>query len=283
MKKNFAFALAIIMMVVLSACGSSGQSSGSSEIKRQSVDAQKMTITINQWDSDGKEIESIQREGTYTGEVVDGKPDGNGKFESENSSGVAWSYEGSFKNGLFDGDGRNIWADGSFAEIGHYENGTFKPTKAQFFDSLRYTGITDYSMESAAFDFIDAHNDFFPCTTDDSKTKAMAATDESISYKQIVKNISAYGGKIVHATPLYVTQVFEDYAFGHTVTYMLTADTDDDNSFYYICYDGSLPDVYEESKVNVYGLVLSKSSFENIAGGTTNVVVLAGSIVDLIK
>ena len=281
MKKISAFAFIIIMMVVLSACGSSGQSSGSSEIKRQSVDAQKMTITINQWDSDGKEIESIQREGTYTGEIVDGKPDGNGKFESKNSSGVAWSYEGSFKNGLFDGEGKNIWEDGSFAEIGHFEQGTFKPTKAQLFDSLQYTGIAKYSMDKTASDYIDANSDYFPCTTDDSKKAAQSATDNTIAYKQIIKTISAYSGKMIYSGPLYVTQIIEKHAFGHTVTYIIAADSD--SNIYYYCYDGSLPGIYEQSRIDAYGLVLDLSSFKNVSGGTTNVVVVAGSIVNLIK
>lgn len=61
-----------------------------------------------------------ERTGTYSGELVDGVPNGEGTFTSENEEGEEWTYEGEFKNGHFEGKGKVTW------ENGHIEEGTFK-------------------------------------------------------------------------------------------------------------------------------------------------------------
>lgn len=65
------------------------------------------------------------RSGTYTGEILDGKPDGFGVFESENADGYKWHYIGEWKAGLMDGSGAIYWEDGALEE-GWYEKGDFK-------------------------------------------------------------------------------------------------------------------------------------------------------------
>lgn len=64
------------------------------------------------------------RQGTYTGEMKNGKPHGFGVFVAENDSGIGWHYVGSWKEGLMSGQGGTYWDDGS-VEIGIYENGIF--------------------------------------------------------------------------------------------------------------------------------------------------------------
>lgn len=77
---------------------------------------QKMTLDL----SFGK------REGTYTGDLKDGVPDGKGKFKTENDQGGSWTYEGEFKNGHFDGEGTTTWSDGS-KETGTYKDDVIVP------------------------------------------------------------------------------------------------------------------------------------------------------------
>ena len=37
-----------------------------------------------------------ERTGTYSGDMVEGVPDGHGKFETKNEAGETWTYEGDF-------------------------------------------------------------------------------------------------------------------------------------------------------------------------------------------
>lgn len=63
-----------------------------------------------------------QRSGEYTGEVNEnGRPDGHGSFTASNENGTAWTYEGDWINGHFNGPGKTVWATGS-NESGTYAN-----------------------------------------------------------------------------------------------------------------------------------------------------------------
>ena len=53
-----------------------------------------------------------ERTGTYTGDIVDGLPHGYGTFESQNPSGMGWTYEGQWENGHFSGQGTTYYEDG---------------------------------------------------------------------------------------------------------------------------------------------------------------------------
>lgn len=62
------------------------------------------------------------REGLYTGEMTDGRPDGYGVFCAANDDGVAWHYIGFWAAGLMQGQGGTYWDNGS-VEIGEYRCG----------------------------------------------------------------------------------------------------------------------------------------------------------------
>ena len=72
------------------------------------------------------ELSYGERTGTYTGDMVDGLPDGQGKFTTVNEDGEEWTYEGSFKKGHFEGEGTTTWEDGA-KEIGIYKNDVIQP------------------------------------------------------------------------------------------------------------------------------------------------------------
>lgn len=61
----------------------------------------------------------FEREGTYTGELVDGYPHGYGIFVTHNSENVEWFYKGQWEYGVPNGDGAEYW------EIGKVVKGTF--------------------------------------------------------------------------------------------------------------------------------------------------------------
>lgn len=61
------------------------------------------------------------RTGTYTGDLVDGLPDGVGKFVAKNLLGEVWTYEGEFVQGHFEDEGVTTWETGQI-ELGTYKN-----------------------------------------------------------------------------------------------------------------------------------------------------------------
>jgi len=80
-----------------------------------------------------------ERTGTYTGNLENGIPEGNGKFESVNTNGEKWYYEGEFQNGIFMGNGKIVWDNGSKQE-GTYSNGEITYGKQYLYDKLIYEG-----------------------------------------------------------------------------------------------------------------------------------------------
>lgn len=62
------------------------------------------------------------RNGLYSGEVKNGKPEGYGLFCAINDDGVAWHYVGYWSDGLMHGQGGTYWDNGS-VEIGEYRSG----------------------------------------------------------------------------------------------------------------------------------------------------------------
>ena len=87
------------------------------------------------------------RTGTYSGEMKDGVPDGEGTFKTTNKDGETWTYKGEFKNGHFEGEGETIWESGQ-KEIGTYKNDEILPMPAEEIKSL-YTDSTPFKNHCA--------------------------------------------------------------------------------------------------------------------------------------
>lgn len=83
-----------------------------------------------------------ERTGTYSGEIVNGVPDGKGKFTTTNAEGGSWTYEGEFKNGHFEGEGKTTWKSGQ-VEIGTYKDDKIVPLKGDEIKTL-YTSTENF-------------------------------------------------------------------------------------------------------------------------------------------
>lgn len=80
-------------------------------------------------------------EGVYTGEVKDGVPHGQGKFEMRQSdNGISWSYEGAWENGTIAGEG--VKTEGHFVFAGSFKGG-LSNGECEITDNgvLRYKGM----------------------------------------------------------------------------------------------------------------------------------------------
>lgn len=100
-RKILAICLTVLMMVVVAGCGGGPKK----------VTDQKVTLNLVYGD----------RDGFYTGEVNEQNiPNGKGKFVNGKEDNK-WVYEGDFKNGHFEGNGKTTWPNGQ-EEIGTYSN-----------------------------------------------------------------------------------------------------------------------------------------------------------------
>ena len=107
MKRNDIIIGAIIMSMLMLMVGCGNTSTAAPDNSPKTVQDYDITITI----IDGKDTFDI--DGKYTGEVVDGTPNGQGVFVAEGEDNARYEYEGSFSSGYFDGYGiTNITSNG---------------------------------------------------------------------------------------------------------------------------------------------------------------------------
>ena len=275
--------IAAACLILLAGCGQ--QTAAPSQVPTPSpspeitsVDGQEVSITFTGW-SDGEPL-TYTRTGTYTGDMCNGVPDGDGEFAVEESNGNAWTYTGGFKDGTFHGVGARLDENG-YAEIGTYINGMFTPTANELLFSLSFTLSIPFDISDNNYDFIETNPDIFPAVDEDAIKKAESLVNHDLTYAMMEKNLAPYEGQLVSCEVAYVTQIdeFEDY--GHTITAMICAD--DASNFYFLIYDGALPDVFTGSAVKFTALPLSKSGYDNAGGGYTHAIVLAGCSVTAIS
>lgn len=148
-------------------------------------------------------------------------------------------------------------------------------------DWYEYIGtITDdlsYTISPKAKEFLNTHQDVAPAKSEKSISKYV---DSSVEFKKISKNQNNFGDKIMKVNAAYVIDIKEtDLDDGSVLSELQVAD--DDGNVYYIIHNDSL-EVYKEDTIKFYGIPLGMSGYENVSGGTTNCVVLAGSYVEKI-
>ena len=285
--KKVIFIGSIILCLLLTACGKEPSASSglldeptSSISEPTTVTEQEMTLTLDFWDdTETGVLTAQQRTGTYSGQVVNGIPEGMGTFKAKNPEGNEWYYEGEFKNGTFNGKGKSVWPQNDtrekeYTEIGTYKNGLFVPNKGELIAYLGGVGIYgDYAVSDASISFIDAHENFFPTQTEADLQALEPFIDRSVEYKHLTKSITPYLSSIISIPNVSVSQIFETPLAGHTITSMLALNQD--GNCFVIHFDRAL-DIYEGDTISLYGLPIATSSFDNVSGGTTNNIVIYG-------
>jgi hypothetical protein len=105
-----------------------------------------------------KMLDGTERVGEYEGETLNGLPEGQGVFHTQNLEGMKFYYEGEWKNGLWNGQGKTVHEDGQVKE-GRWENCEFTPTPLELF-TFMYS-FTNCSICANAQEFINANEDLF--------------------------------------------------------------------------------------------------------------------------
>lgn len=216
-----------------------------------------------------------ERKGIYTGEVTDGIPNGQGRFETENDNGEKWIYEGGFSEGIFEGEGKTIWEDGG-VQIGEYKDGVWQLSEWGLLAGFQENGLASVTAE--AMNFMKENQNIFPAKELEELRDFL---DDSITYKMIIKEPSKYGATVLKMENMLVNQIFtgninadQDYKY----TYLIL--TDSEMNVYEVFMTGELPDVYEGDTIStLYGVVTGNHSFDSTLGVPINAAVIAPCLI----
>lgn len=270
-----------IMLCTFIGCGNTANAP--SEPVSEQVEDVDLTLQLTLWNDDKTEPqESVERQGKFTGTLIDGKPSGEGKFVTQNSAGEEWYYEGQFTDGAMTGQGGCYWTGSGYQEVGTYANGLFVPTKAESFDNMiRWYSSSIFlgtlELNDTTLEFISAHENIFPVTTEEEKAEAMGLVDSSIEYKHLSKSTSNYLDKLIYFKMQEIIQTDEFTMWGHTFTSIVTADQNYSN-YHFIFYDGAI-DIFDGDNITFVSLPVGSASYNNVSGGSTNVIVSIASII----
>lgn len=276
-QKSFVFLLLLSLFLV--SC--SQQPSSSSISKVTSVENKPITMTIDFWDEVSGDLTTVTREGTYTGEMIDSLPNGQGSFSTISDTGAEWTYTGEFSDGKFDGTGKIVWSETGQIEEGTYTDGVFTPNTYELFNNLAPRSFIPYSFSKENEAFVKNNLMLFPANSEEDIQSAAALINSDLTYSMMTKTLDGLEGQLYQCNYGQVLQILQSSWYGHTVTNIIVKD--DNSNFYVILYDGALPDVYDNTVISFTGLPISYSSYENAGGGHTLAIVLLGSSVQVVE
>lgn len=148
------------------------------------------------------------------------------------------------------------------------------PSIVVLYENLGSNEAIPYTVTDKAKNFLQEHENMFP-----AKDEVDAdLINYSVDYRQVLKNEKKFGDKLMYIADAGVVEIHEDeYSEGEYITSLNITDGEQQYIVYYI---GELDKIFEDSEVSVIGLPLGTSFFENTAGGTTQVIVLAGTQIE---
>lgn len=157
MKKTFCLALCALLLCALAACGQPPQSESlpapppvssappappsSSQPKPEPEpepleQVEELPITLQF----GSREEPY--EGVYTGEMLDGLPQGQGSFTTQNAEGYVWTYTGAWNAGHKEGEGTTVWEERGQKHVGFYQNDLYNgPGQFYYKNIVLYDGV----------------------------------------------------------------------------------------------------------------------------------------------
>lgn len=218
-----------------------------------------------------KKEAAIDRIGTYDGDVLDGIANGNGVFKATNSDGKEYIYEGEWKDGLFNGQGKRYYPNEKSYIIseGHFENGEFYPSAVEFIKSFGTAeGLCPYKLTPDEQTFISDNTILF---TEHNAEEIEKHLIDGFSLSEFRKKEKTDKPGFVTINGLTIIQAQEGEVGELTYTYFLSYD--DNFDYYLFYYLGSSDKLVEDATVNIIAMPLGYSTFEDTSGGNTWAVV----------
>lgn len=145
-----------------------------------------------------------------------------------------------------------------------------------FFEEMQDNEVMPYVLTEKAKVMLSQNEELF---LSNSAEGLEEHTDYSLAYKVLTKNIDKHGDKLIYLPQAYVLSIDETQLDEQTVFTELHLLDEDGNSFYVMSFS-AYDEIFEEDIVSVYALPLGETSFENISGGTTLAIILAGCYVE---
>jgi uncharacterized protein YceK len=141
--------------------------------------------------------------------------------------------------------------------------------------------LTDNAVQlsEATYNFLVENNTLFPAFSAEDIKKAKDLTDYEIGSKHLNKNAAPYFAKMVSFEG-YVVTVEEGPVEGSDDTFAVIHVLDDNDVSYQVMIFKSTGEIFEEDYVRFWGAPAGPWSFENIAGGSTNVQLIVGAHVE---
>ncbi|TQK75320.1 hypothetical protein FB479_101935 [Brevibacillus sp. AG162] len=131
----------------------------------------------------------------------------------------------------------------------------------------------EFPPESKAF--LAKHAHLFPATGDKVK-EAQQLVDQNVQPKHINKNISKYHATMIQDKGTVLSIEEEEIPEVGTISVLHVVNDEEDS--YQVVYLGAL-DIYEDDTVEFVGVPTLLSGFDNVSGGYTNSIIMAGSYV----
>ncbi|EJL22807.1 hypothetical protein [Brevibacillus sp. BC25] len=131
----------------------------------------------------------------------------------------------------------------------------------------------EFPPESKAF--LAKHAHLFPATGDKVK-EAQQLVDQNVQPKHINKNISKYHASMIQDSGTVLS--IEEEEIPEIGTFSVLHVVNDEEDSYQVVYLGAL-DIYEDDTVEFVGVRTLLSGFDNVSGGYTNSIIIAGSYV----
>lgn len=263
------------LMLILTAIGLALFLSGCSLIpgifgnKSESVKNQEITLALS----------FGEKTGTYTGQLVKGLPQGTGVFTVSNEEEVAWTYEGEWEQGHFQGVGETVWEDG-FMQEGNYQNDLLNGSGQEYLDkNLLYDGnYTDnrYDGQGTLYNYYgeviyegDFDMGYYNETAVQRKVRLdpFKAQTAELSYAEILEAAKNETGNKVKMTGR-VYQVYENFENQQYFCDFIMDLNDDPNQMvqvYYRLNSGESP-LVEGQMVTVWGTVEYLYTYTTDAG-----------------
>ena len=218
----------------------------------------------------------VDREGEFSGDVIDGIPNGKGTFTANNSDNVSYTYKGYWVDGLFEGKGHLEYdADDYWVLDGDFADGEFTPSIADFYFATSTKRDGSFYISENEYDFINSHESMFKGKMEEIDD---AFIDTSFKYEEFSKNPSKYELSVIKMCGLKVSQIFEYETYGYNFVFVIAYDSK--YHFYYINMIGAAPNIVEGSRIQLITMPVDYFSYPNVAGSRTWAIACIGMIIN---
>lgn len=146
----------------------------------------------------------------------------------------------------------------------------------EFYEGLQDNDVMPFEITEKAKTTLSEKEDLFIGNNSEGLEEI---TDTALEYKVLTKNIDKHGDKLIYLSEAYVVSIDETELDEETTFTELQLMDVNENSYY--CFAlAAYDNIFEEDVVSVYALPIGETAFENVSGGTTLAVVLAGCYIE---